>query len=92
MWQLYILECNDSSLYVGVTSNLGRRFKDHLSGNGGRYTLHNRPDKILYTEAFNLRSDAEARERQIKRWTRAKKIALVRGDFQSLTSLGASRN
>ena len=92
MWWLYILECRNSSLYVGVTNDLERRFRDHSSGNGGHYTSQNRPDKILYTENFSLKSVAEARERQIKRWTKAKKLALIRGDIKLLASLSISRD
>jgi putative endonuclease len=92
MWYVYILECSDKALYVGMTDDVERRFKEHLLGIGGHYTAYNKPTKILYTEKLDLRSQAEAREKQIKRWTQKKKMALVLGDFEHLRSLSISRD
>lgn len=92
MWYMYILECADKSLYVGVTSDLELRFKQHVSGRGGNFTSRNRPTKILYREEFDLRSMAVARENQVKRWTRAKKLALACGDLERLSSLSVSKD
>jgi len=92
MWYVYILECQNKALYTGVTNNIGRRFKDHQAGNGGHYTSYNRPGKILYTEVFQDRSKAENREQQIKRWSRSKKLALIKDDQAELVNLSKSRD
>lgn len=92
MWYLYITINQNGALYTGITSNLERRFKEHLQGKGGHYTLNNRPQKLLYTEKFSNRAQAEARERQIKRWSRKKKKALIEGDFEQLRKLSVSKD
>ncbi|MCK4913716.1 MAG: GIY-YIG nuclease family protein [Planctomycetes bacterium] len=92
MWYVYILECQNKALYTGVTNNIKRRFKDHQAGNGGHYTSYNRPKRILYTEGFENKSKAETREQQIKRWSRTKKLALIKGDKEKLVNLSKSRD
>ncbi len=87
MWYLYILKCNDSSLYIGATDNLERRFQEHLSGRGGFYTKSHSPTKILYTESFQSQTEAFKREKQIKGWTRAKKLALIENNLDLLKKL-----
>ena len=74
---LYILECYDKALYTGITTNIERRFAEHKRGKGGHYTSSNKPTKVLYTEEYPTRSEALKREAQIKRWPRAKKLALI---------------
>ena len=91
MWHLYILECQNSSLYTGVTDNIELRFKRHRSGDGGHYTSDNRPERILYREEFKTLSEAKIREQQIKRWSRAKKLALIKGNKAELIKLSKSR-
>ena len=92
MWYVYILECENKTLYVGLTDNIERRFNEHISGVGGHYTSYSKPVKILHHEEFQLRSQAEKREKQIKRWTKQKKLALVRKDFNLLSSLSVSND
>lgn len=92
MWYVYILECRNKALYTGVTNNIERRLKDHQTGKGGRYTSYNRPRRILYTEGFKDESGAKKREQQIKRWSRSKKLALIRGDRVKLKNLSKSRD
>ena len=84
---LYILLCRDGKYYVGVTNDLNRRYAEHFSGNGGHYTKCNPPIRLVYTEQFPSRQQAEARERQIKGWTRRKKAALIAGDLALLKKL-----
>ena len=91
MWYLYILECANDTLYVGTTDDLERRFKEHISGSGGHYTSYAKPIKSVYKEEFQLKSQAENRERQIKGWSKAKKRALIGGDFELLKILSTSR-
>ena len=80
MWNVYILECKDGSLYTGVTTDVKRRFKEHKN-KATRYTRSHPPRKITYTENFPTQSQALKREAEIKRLTRKKKLALVAGDF-----------
>mgnify|MGYP001569054255 CR=1 FL=1 len=78
-WVVYILQCNDGSLYTGITSNLERRFQEHKEGKGGRYTSSHKPLIVEYSEHFATRGDALKRERQIKGWSRQKKENLIKG-------------
>ena len=83
-WHVHILLCRDGSYYVGMTSDLERRWQEHTTGRGGHYTRCNPPVRILYTEQFPTRPEAEARELQLKGWTRRKKEALIAGDTARL--------
>ncbi len=76
-WFTYIIECEDKSLYTGCTNNLQRRFENHRSGNGGRYTASHKVVKILFFEECQSRSEALKRESQIKGWPRSKKLQLI---------------
>jgi len=85
---LYILRCSDRSLYVGTTrTELEIRVAQHNAGSLGGYTSMRRPVSLIYSETFERITDAIAAERKLKKWTRAKKEALVRGDFEALKSL-----
>jgi putative endonuclease len=84
---VYILECVDRTLYVGYTTNLDVREQQHHEGLGGRYTAARQPVRLVYSESFDNAAAALKRERQIKRWTRAKKAALVAGDRDLLKKL-----
>lgn len=92
MWYVYILECSDGAFYTGLTDNLKRRFHEHVSGKGGYYTSYNKSKKILYYESFSNHLEAEDRENQIKRWSRSKKLSLIRRDFVRLKELSKSRD
>ena len=74
MWFIYILLCEDDSLYTGSTNNLEKRFQDHKNGKGGRYTRSHKPVRVIYTEEFLTRSASLKREIEIKSWTRKMKI------------------
>ena len=79
MYLVYILECQDGSLYTGITNDLARRLRQHQQGEGGHYTRAKQARKIVYTEEHPDRSSALRREAQIKRWPRKKKLSLVSG-------------
>ena len=91
MWTVYILECRDGSFYTGVTSDLARRLKEHREGTS-HYTGYNPSVRLVYQEEHEIKMDAEKREAQIKRWSRAKKAALIREDFSVLSRLSQSRD
>lgn len=73
-WFVYILLCEDSSLYTGSTNNLEKRFKTHKNGKGGKYTRSHKPLKIIHSEKFETKSEALKREIEIKSWSRGDKI------------------
>ena len=76
-WHVYILECSNKALYTGITTDLGRRFEEHRSGKGCRYTSYNPGKKFKYFETYRTQSKAAGREAEIKGLTRAKKLALI---------------
>lgn len=78
MWFIYILLCEDGSFYTGATNNLEKRFSDHKNGKGGHYTRSHKPLRLIYQESFNTQSEALKRERQIKGWSREKKIRILK--------------
>jgi putative endonuclease len=88
---VYIVRCSDNSLYVGFTEDLDSREKTHNEGRGGRYTAERRPVQIVYAESHDSSEAARARERQLKRWTRNKKEALIAGDLARLKQSGRRR-
>jgi putative endonuclease len=85
---LYIVRCSDQSLYVGTTrTELEIRIAQHNAGALGGYTSTRRPVTLVYSELFGRITDAIAAERKLKKWTRAKKEAFIRGDFEALQAL-----
>jgi len=92
MYFVYILRCADGSLYVGQTTNIKNRIETHNAGKGAAFTSKRRPVALVYMEGHETRPDAVRRERQLKRWTRKKKEALIRGDFDRLRALSVRRN
>jgi predicted GIY-YIG superfamily endonuclease len=84
---IYILELRDGHLYVGSTDDLARRLQEHKEGRGSRTTRIGKLRKFLYSEEHATRQLAEQRERQLKGWSRAKKLALAHGDQSRLHQL-----
>src|SRR5688500_2449272 len=82
----------DESLYVGHTSDLERRLAQHNEGRGGRFTKARLPVALVYSEQVDGPAAAVDRERQIKRWTKSKKVALVTGNRGRLKSLARRRH
>jgi putative endonuclease len=77
-WYIYIVRCNDGTLYTGITKNLDKRIDEHNSGNGGaKYTRFRRPVRLVYTEQVESRSDAAKREYQLKKMPLTKKNELI---------------
>lgn len=87
MHYVYILRCADGGLYIGETRDLERRVTRHNEGVGCRFTRSRCPVELVYAESHADRLSAMARERQLKRWTRAKKEALIAGDLALLKRL-----
>ena len=75
---VYVLECADTSLYVGCTNNLEKRIHEHnTSKQGAHYTKIRRPVTLKYSEKFSNLKDARAREAALKRLSRWKKLVLI---------------
>jgi putative endonuclease len=75
---VYLLECNDTSIYTGITTDINRRFREHREKTASRYTAAKGAKKMLYSEQFPTRSAALKREAEIKKWSRAKKLAIAK--------------
>ncbi|MBA4353986.1 MAG: GIY-YIG nuclease family protein [Novosphingobium sp.] len=87
----YLLRCNDGSYYAGHTDDLDLRFAQHQAGALGGYTAARRPVVLVWTEMFSTRDEAFAAERKVKGWSRAKKEALVAGDWSRVSVLARNR-
>jgi putative endonuclease len=87
----YILRCADGAYYVGSTAELTARVDTHNAGRGPRYTARRRPVTLVYSERFDTMDQARRREIQVKKWSRAKKDALMPGDKHLLHELSRRR-
>ena len=81
---VYIIRCNDSSLYTGWTNNLKKRFEDHSKGKGAKYTRGRGPLKLVYFEKFDTKEEAMKREYAIKKLTKVQKEELIGGFNEKL--------
>jgi putative endonuclease len=90
---VYILRCADGSYYVGSTRvSLEQRVAEHNAGTYGGYTTRRRPVTLVFHQEFDRITDAIAAERQLKGWTRAKKEALIKADFETLHDLAKGKS
>jgi len=90
---LYILRCSDGSYYVGTTrTSLEARVAQHNAGAFQGYTLTRRPVELIFSQWFDRITDAIENERKLKKWSRAKKEALIRDDFASLQQLAKRKS
>lgn len=78
MWFVYVLLCEDGSLYTGYSNDVEKRFLSHKNGKGGHYTRSHKPIKLIYSERLATQTQALAREREIKGWSRDKKIRTLK--------------
>lgn len=89
---VYILKCSDGTYYTGVTSNLEDRMFKHESGfYPDCYTFNRRPLELAFYCEFTSISMAIAKEKQIKKWSKAKKEALINGDYDQLINLAKKK-
>ena len=85
---VYILKCSDDSYYTGHTDNLQARLDTHAMGRiPGCYTHNRRPVTIAFSQEFTTRLETLPSERQIKGWSRAKKEAMILGDWAVVSRL-----
>jgi len=83
----YMLRCADGSYYVGHTDDLDARVGAHRSGIVPGYTQKRRPVSLVWSQEFADRDEAFRAERQVKGWSRVKKEALIRGDWEGIQLL-----
>ena len=89
---VYILECVDDTYYTGITSNLEKRLSDHLARkHSNSYTSTRLPVKLVFFAEFTNVELAISTEKQIKKWSRAKKQALINNEFEKLPNLARKK-
>ena len=87
----YMLHCAGGAFYVGHTDNLEQRIAQHEQGSIAGFTSDRLPVKLVWCECFTQRIEALEMERRLKGWSRAKKMALIRGDWDEISVLARSR-
>jgi len=87
---VYLLECADGSYYVGHTDDLARRMAQHDAGEIEGYTQERRPVRLMWSQETAMREEALAAEMRLKGWSRAKKQALIAGDWERVSELARS--
>ena len=86
------MKCSDNTYYTGITSNLERRIIEHKLGkNIESYTYKRRPIKLMFYAEFTDISIAIQTEKQIKKWSKAKKEALINNEFDKLPNLAKKK-
>lgn len=88
----YILLCEADKLYTGSTRDIEKRFHQHCNGEGANYTKKFKPIRIVYLEGHTRIDYAYNREKQIQRWSRGKKDALIKGEWDELKELAECLN
>jgi len=77
-WYLYIVKCQDGSLYTGITTDITRRVQEHNQGNGAKSLRGRLPVNLVYSEIYSSQNDARKREEAIKSWKREYKLKLIK--------------
>ena len=89
---VYILLCSDGSLYTGSATDVASRVEAHRLGlDPTSYTHSRRPVRLVWTGVFESWEAALTWERQVKGWSRAKKLALIEGDWEGIQRLASSK-
>ena len=88
----YMLHCNAGRLYVGHTDDLEKRIWQHETGSIPGFTRNYLPVKLVCCQEFSTRDEAKTAEKQIKGWSRAKKLALIRGDWDEISQLAKNKS
>ena len=92
IYYVYILKCSDNTYYTGFTSDLSKRVLEHKSGKHlDSYTYSRRPIELVYYAEFTNVEIAIETEKQIKKWSRAKKEALINNQFEKLPNLAKKK-
>jgi predicted GIY-YIG superfamily endonuclease len=88
----YMLHCRGGYFYTGHTEDLEARIAQHESGMLPGFASDHAPVKLVWSHEFETRYEALAAERQIKGWSRSKKLALIQGDWLRISQLAKSKN
>jgi putative endonuclease len=76
-WFLYLIECEDGSIYTGITVDVDKRYAVHAAGKGAKYTRSHPPKRLLKVLEFTDRSEASSAEWMIKKLPASEKRAIV---------------
>ena len=88
----YMLHCRGGYFCTGHTDEFERRIAEHQSGTIPGFTKDHRPVELVWSQEFVTRDEAKAAEKRIKGWTRAKKLALIRGDWERISMLARKKS
>ncbi len=88
----YMLHCRGGSFYVGQTNDLVRRIAQHKHGEIAGFTQDHLPVALVWSQEFPTRDEAKAAEQRVKGWSRAKKLALIRGDWEGISRLARKKD
>ena len=92
IYYVYILKCSDNTFYTGITSDIESRLVAHQSGKyKNSYTANRLPIKLVFYCEFTEPTKAIETEKQIKKWSKAKKLALINGNFEILPNLAKKK-
>ena len=91
LFWVYILFCANGTLYTGQSYDVQKRLTRHADGKGARHTRQIKHFQLVYFEGPMSGEAAIQRERQIKKWSKTKKLALIRGEKETLKKLSRSR-
>lgn len=83
-WYVYIIECKDGLYYVGITNDISKRYYQHLSGLGSKFTSKHGTKRLAHVELYDNFDNARYREKQLKDWNRTKKEKLIKGYWKQL--------
>lgn len=86
-YYVYVILCEDNSLYTGYTKNLNSRMRLHMKGKGARYTKMHKPKELVHVETFDSRVEAMKRERKIKRLNHHQKLQLAKSKANLVRTL-----
>ena len=85
---VYIVRCSDGSYYTGITNDCQRRVHEHNNNEDKKaYTFKRRPVELVYSSEFGDVLEAISWEKIVKRWSRKKKEAMVKGEWEKLPEL-----
>lgn len=90
-YYMYVIECQDGSLYTGYSTDVFRRFKQHVAGKGAKYTKSHKPKRLLFYEQFDNQHDALHAEAEFKKKSRDQKFAYINTNTSDLLLLNAGK-